>query len=99
MDARFFYCPRRNEIRVPKMPMNPNATINNPIGKRPTASASGKKVATANGGGGVKVGSRVGVTGATNAASRVGSSVGVETGVGVSGDCYSGRRPVLMIVT
>lgn len=35
--------------------------------------------------GGVKVGKRVGVSGATKAAASVGSMVGVEKGVGVGG--------------
>jgi len=52
-----------------------------------------------NGAGGVNVDKRVGVTGAINAAARVGSIVGVEAGVGVGGDFNLGSRPFRMMVT
>ena len=63
------------------------------------SSKSGRNVGTINSGGGVKVGKRVGVTGSMKAATRVGSIVGVERGVGVSGSGTRGKRPVLIMVT
>ena len=73
--------------------------MNNPAGIRFSESRFGRKVGTINSGGGVNVGKRVGVTGSMKAAARVGSIVGVESGVGVLGAGMRGRRPVLMMVT
>ena len=86
-------------MNVPKTPMKPSARINNPIGTRLTAETSGRKVGGTNGGGGVKVGRRVGVTGAMNAASSVGSIVGVESGVGVAGAGITGKGPLCLMFT
>ena len=96
---RSFYLPRRKEIRVPNPPMNPRIMMNNPAGTRFAESRFGRKVGTTSSGGGVNVGKRVGVTGSMKAATRVGSIVGVDNGVGVLGAGIRGSRPVLMMVT
>ena len=50
-----------------------------------------------NGGGWVKVGSRVGPTSMMNWAARVGSIVGVTRGVGVGGGTITGSSPPEMV--
>lgn len=88
------YLPRKKEIKVPNAPINPRPKINNPIGTRLTVDSSSRKVAMTNGAGGVKVGRRVGVAGAINAAASVGLMVGIEIGVGVGGDFTDGSCPL-----
>lgn len=79
--------------------MNPKPRISNPMGIRFAAELSSENVETTNGAGGVKVGKRVGVTGAINAAANVGSIVGVEPGVGVAGAVKIGNAPALTTFT
>ena len=81
------YLPRRYEITAPKNPNSPRLRINKPVGIFVGADP-GESVnkGTSSGGGGVKVGRRVGVCWPMNAASRVGSIVAVENGEDEPGD-------------
>ena len=65
----------------------------NPMGMRlVSAAVSSMKVGIAKGAGGVNVGRRVGVSGAIKAAAKVGSMVGVASGVGVGGASMTGKK-------
>ena len=75
------------------MPTMANPKITTPIGIPECPLCSSVKVGISRGGGGVKVGSRVGVPGSAKAAARVGSMVGVVRGVGVGGGSTMGRKP------
>ena len=80
------------EINAPKSPTSPKPKITNPIGRRLVFAAdSSTKVGMESGAGGVKVGSRVGVSGTMKAAAKVGSMVGVASGVGVGGASTIGK--------
>jgi len=89
------YLPRRKEMKAPKRPMNAKPRIINPIGTPEPVLAAAVKVGISRGAGGVKVGSRVGVNGTWNAATMVGSIVGVVGGVAVGGGSMIGRNPVV----
>ncbi len=78
---------------VTKTPMNAIPKMTRPIGTLPPPLPAGVKVGMTSGGGGVKVGRRVGVVGMENAAARVGSIVGVVRGVAVGGGSMIGKKP------
>jgi hypothetical protein len=76
------------------MPIAIVTMINNPIGIFDTTpGVMDWKVGIASGGGGVKVGKRVGAEVTMNCAARVGSIVGVYSGVGVGGGSTTGNCP------
>jgi hypothetical protein len=100
----FFSLPgylRKYEIRAPIPPISAKPKITKPIGIFPAAEfwLTSSNSGITNSGAGVKVGSRVGVDGTTNAAASVGSIVGVVCGVGVGGGSIIGRNPTSLKVT
>src|SRR5215217_9530957 len=90
--AFFVYLPRKYEMTAPMNPNNPRLRMISPVGIPVVWElVSSVKEGTSMGGGGVKVGNRVGVVWPMNAASNVGLMVGVESGVGVGGISTVGR--------
>jgi hypothetical protein len=90
-----FYLPLKNEIKTPKKPRTAIPITTIPIGTAlgPILGAWTSKVGIVNGGGGVKVGKRVGGNTKINWAANVGSTVGVVRGVGVGGGSTIGIPP------
>lgn len=58
---RTCYLPRKNEMTAPRIPISAKPRMTKPIGTRDPIPAAGSKLRVASGGGGVKVGRRVGV--------------------------------------
>jgi hypothetical protein len=84
---------RKIVIKPPKNPTTAIPIMINPIGtlKVTWSGDPAVKVGMINGGGGVKVGKRVGAILITNCDAKVGSTVGVPRGVGVGGGWTRGR--------
>ena len=80
-------------MTAPKKPNSPKLRINKPAGMPAVPVTVGSlNEGNSRGGGGVNVGRRVGVCCPIKAASKVGSIVGVEMGVGVGGISINGRK-------